>query len=157
MKRGDAQKEAGKDECGKPWNRNGGVCPGGNEARQGDDGRLRINLTSDSWRLQERLGGAPYITFITAVLIFISHKTSGALLFSSVDELDIRIIHDLTHVAKLSAPPFLLLPLSRVDATRRSRFNGNSCSHRSSSSHFAWPGRPIPPRFYSQLYPNFSP
>lgn len=32
-----------------------GVCPGGNEARQGDDGRLRINLTSDSWRLQERL------------------------------------------------------------------------------------------------------
>ena len=30
-----------------------------------NDGRLRINLTSDSWRLQKRLWGAPYITFIT--------------------------------------------------------------------------------------------
>lgn len=38
-----------------------------------DDGRSRIKLTSESWRLHKWLCGAPYITFITAIFIFIFH------------------------------------------------------------------------------------
>lgn len=61
MERGAKREEEEEEKRGGVTNavnrRTGtaGVCPGGNEARQGDDGRLRINLTSDSWRLQERL------------------------------------------------------------------------------------------------------
>ena len=45
----------------------------GNEARQAHDGRPHIKLTSESWRLHKWLCGASYITFITAIFIFIFH------------------------------------------------------------------------------------
>lgn len=45
------QEEDGR-KIGEAWNRSA-LPPGGNEARHAtDDGRLRINLTSDSWRLR---------------------------------------------------------------------------------------------------------
>lgn len=50
---------------------NGG--PDGNEACHQDDGRPHIKLTSESWRLHKWLCGASYITFITAIFIFIFH------------------------------------------------------------------------------------
>lgn len=44
-----------------------------NEARHPHDGRPPIKLTSESWRLHKWLCGASYITFITAIFIFIFH------------------------------------------------------------------------------------
>lgn len=50
-----------------------GARPDGNEARHRHDGRPGIKLTSESWRLHKWPCGVPYITFITAIFIFIFH------------------------------------------------------------------------------------